>query len=306
MEIISHITSEYQFKSTYLYNSQEFIHQVKDHIKSYYQVDSDLKKVLSAIHFQIIDGKAISLKNAPFGGFEINEKLDKTTINKFIDCFLKDLSEQKIKAIIIKIAPSFYHNNCPVDFTLLLLTQKFESIADETNHHIEISKDPMSALMHSMEKRKYDKCVNSNFEFRQEPLSKFDEIFQFIYDCRIEKDQSLSMQQYDLKKMVVTLPESYLLFSIRDGNKLIAASICIVVNNQVIYNFYPASSLAYNNYSPMVFLVASIYQYGQKNGFDILDLGTSMLNNEPNEGLIRFKENIGGIATQRQILKLSL
>jgi hypothetical protein len=306
MEIISHITSAYHFKSTRLYNSQEYIHQLNDPIKSFYQVDNDLKKVLLAIRFQIIDGKAISLENAPFGGFEISEKLDHGAMNKFITHIINDFEEQNIKEIIIKIAPSLYYKNCPVDFTQLLISHEFDSIADEINHHIEISKDPLSDLMHSMEKRKYNKCVNSNFVFQQESLSNFNAIFQFIYDCRIEKDQSLSMQQNDLKKMIVPLSESYLLFSVRDGNKLIAASICIVVNNRVIYNFYPASSLAYNNYSPMVLLAASIYQYGQKNGYEILDLGTSMLNNKPNESLIRFKENIGGIRTQRQILKLSL
>ena len=306
MKIISHITSDYQFKSTHLYNSQEYIHQLNAPIKSFYQIDNELKKVLSAIHFQIIEDKAISLKNAPFGGFENNEKLYQGSINEFIAYVLNDFEDQNIKEIIIKNAPSFYNQNCPIDFTQLLGSQEFEPIADEINHHIEITEKPMTDLMHAMEKRKHEKCVNSNFKFQKEPISQFDEIFQFIYACRKEKGQALSMKQEDLQNMAMALPESYLLFSVRDGSKLIAASICIVVNSRVIYNFYPASKLTYNNFSPMVFLVAGIYQYGQKNGVEILDLGTSMLNNKPNESLIKFKENIGGQKTQRQILQLCL
>ena len=67
--------------------------------------------------------------------------------------------------------------------------------------------------------RSFLKVVNSNFKFQKEPISQFDEIFQFIYACRKEKGQALSMKQEDLQNMAMALPESYLLFSVRDGSK---------------------------------------------------------------------------------------
>jgi hypothetical protein len=304
MKILTHITSEYHFTSNTVYNSLEYIHQLTNSIKSYYKVDSNLKKVLAVIHFQIVADKAISLQNAPFGGFENYKKLDDLTIDHFLTHILNELRKLKITTVIIKNAPSFYSEG--YDFNELLISHKFKSKVIEINHHIDLSENSLIELMHSMEKRKYEKCVQANFLFKQEPASNFDDIFEFISDCRKERNQSLSMNKVDLQKMVMSLPESYLLFSVRDGNKLIAASICIIVNSQVIYNFYPASSVAYNNFSPMVFLVSNIYLFAKAHGFETIDLGTSMLNSQPNKNLVQFKEHIGGIQTQRQIFELNL
>jgi hypothetical protein len=69
----------------------------------------------------------------------------------------------------------------------------------------------------------------------------------------------------------------------------------------VLYNFYPASPLAYNSFSPVVLLNEGLHAFGRASGLALLDLGTSTLPTGLNSSLLQFKRHLGGILS----LKLS-
>jgi lipid II:glycine glycyltransferase (peptidoglycan interpeptide bridge formation enzyme) len=76
-------------------------------------------------------------------------------------------------------------------------------------------------------------------------------------------------------------------------NEMVAATVCVKVKDSILYNFLPAHDSLYNMYSPMVFLMEKIYQYTSENKIKYIDLGVSSINNNPQKGLIRFKERLG-------------
>ena len=74
---------------------------------------------------------------------------------------------------------------------------------------------------------------------------------------------------------------------------MIAASICIAVDNAVFYVFYWGEIDGYQNPSPIPFLAQGLYCHCQENGFRLMDVGTATVEGNPNHGLIRFKRSLG-------------
>ena len=75
---------------------------------------------------------------------------------------------------------------------------------------------------------------------------------------------------------------------------MIAATVCVLVNEEVLYNFLPAHDENYKSLSPVVFLVQGIYNYAFAESLKFIDLGISSLQGKPQAGLIIFKERLGG------------
>jgi hypothetical protein len=80
---------------------------------------------------------------------------------------------------------------------------------------------------------------------------------------------------------------------VKDGERLVAASICIRVSNEVLYDFYHDHDALYDNFSPIVFLVKGIHDYCCSNNIRLIDLGTAMIGNKVNTGLMEFKLKLG-------------
>jgi lipid II:glycine glycyltransferase (peptidoglycan interpeptide bridge formation enzyme) len=117
---------------------------------------------------------------------------------------------------------------------------------------------------------------------------------------RMEKGYSLSMSLQQILEVSRKLPGMYRIFTVCAGEEIIAASIMVVINPAILYNFYPASAEGWKKESPMVFLLSEVYKYCQNHGYGILDLGTSWLNGKSNRSLIDFKENVGGLLSYRR------
>jgi lipid II:glycine glycyltransferase (peptidoglycan interpeptide bridge formation enzyme) len=97
-------------------------------------------------------------------------------------------------------------------------------------------------------------------------------------------------------KLIQIFPQSYKLFSVSMKNEMVAATVCVKVKDSILYNFLPAHNSSFNMYSPMVFLMEKIYQYTSEKKIRFIDLGVSSINNNPQKGLIRFKERLGSKA----------
>src|SRR5262249_13645088 len=70
-------------------------------------------------------------------------------------------------------------------------------------------------------------------------------------------------------------------------------SICVKVNNSVLYVFYWGDRPGYEHLSPVTLLAQFIYEYAQRARFNLIDFGTATNGGEPIYGLINFKREIG-------------
>lgn len=269
-------------------------------------MDEQTNELVISIHFQLSGSQANSLLEAPFGSFEFYRPVDSVTTKQFIRFVIESLRKTRITQLIIKSAPAFYYAPTHSYEELLKSTFGFSVIQNDINHHLMVINQKLADQMHPMQRRRLQKCADADFQCVNLPLSELPDIYRFISKCRADKAHALSISLQKMESLTRDLPDSYLLFACYDQEQLIAASVCVVVNAQVLYHFLPASDAVYNHYSPMVFLTSHIFAYCKCHGFEVLDLGTSMLGDSPNEKLIQFKKRMGGIESHRSILKLDL
>ena len=113
---------------------------------------------------------------------------------------------------------------------------------------------------------------------------------------RARRGYQVSMTYDQIQEMVLTFPSKIVCFGVSsdaEKKKLVASSICILINTRILYVFYWGDVAEMETLSPIALLASEIYEYMQKNNYEIFDVGTSSINGEPIYGLINFKRNLG-------------
>jgi len=87
---------------------------------------------------------------------------------------------------------------------------------------------------------------------------------------------------------------------------MVAGVVNFVVNDHVVLAFYISHDEAYQEFRAVNLLFYSIFDWAIQQGFRIYDFGTFTVNEEPNMGLGRFKENFGASGIFRDTIELTL
>ncbi|SHI81395.1 hypothetical protein SAMN02745146_1587 [Hymenobacter daecheongensis DSM 21074] len=246
---------------------------------------------------------AYSPWQAPFGSVQLAAGLSAAVVRAFLAAVEAELSARGLPHAHIRSYPFAYD---PAGSALL--TQAWQQLGyrvaqAELNNHLPLNTD-FEARLHPSERRRLHKCRRHGFRFEQEPPYLLPLAYEFLARCRQEKGQQLSLELARLQELFRLFPREHFLFSVRDAaGDWAALTVAIQVNSEVLYNFYPASPLAYNAFSPVVLLNAGLHHFGQANGMRLLDLGTSTLPTGLNQSLLQFKRHLGGVPSLRLIFE---
>jgi hypothetical protein len=93
--------------------------------------------------------------------------------------------------------------------------------------------------------------------------------------------------------MFEQFPDRYVLFTLFDEDKLIAACTGVKINSKILYMFMGADDIGYKGYSPMVMLMKGAYDYCTDHNYVIFDHGIGTASGVANPGLIEFKKHLG-------------
>jgi hypothetical protein len=278
----------------YLYNDSHFLNLLKDPRLYFSLVDNKNKKILAFINFFTEKSKATSNKRSPFGSFQISPQVGLEDLYHFIKFVLKELKSRSIKEVRVNHYALVYDWKNGTFITNALLNNGFKIAGSSINHHIPVSNDDLVDNISQMEKRKLRNCIEAGFTVYEQEMEDLNEVFDFIKTCREERNYTLNISKKELEDAAERFPENYKIFSVYNGNQRIASTVAVKVNKKILYNFLPAASKEYKNFSPLVFLTEYLYKFCQRNSFEILDLGTSAIEGQPNFSLIEFKERMGG------------
>jgi hypothetical protein len=284
----------------YLFNEERhLISQSVKGWKTYSLIDESTQTQVAQINFHITDGIASSPHRAPFGSIEFSQSLSADALLGFINECENKLKKKKVKKIIIKDAPQIYRPHEAATLSVLLLSLKYEISSNEICSSIKVDEVPWENKISKDELYHFKRCQREGLTFRQLETTKVVEVYRFIEHCRKERGMSLSMTLDQLVKTVRSCPKDFLLFAVFQNEEMVAASIVLKINDRILYDFYYGHSKASNNLSPVVFLLDGQYTFGKLNGFQILDLGTSMLNDKVNFSLLNFKSQVGGVPSMK-------
>ena len=110
----------------------------------------------------------------------------------------------------------------------------------------------------------------------------------------------------ELKNIHALFPDRVNLFAAFVKDVMVAGVVNFVVNDHVVLAFYISHDEAYQEFRAVNLLFYSIFDWAIQQGFRIYDFGTFTVNEEPNMGLGRFKENFGASGIFRDTIELKL
>ncbi|MGY2133968.1 hypothetical protein ACW9KT_17190 [Hymenobacter sp. HD11105] len=238
---------------------------------------------------------AYSPYQAPFGGVQMGPGLTSGALGRYLEAVHAVLEAARVRQVRLRAYPFAYDPTSSGLLTHVLSQLGYRVVLAELNNHLPLNQD-FEARLHPSERRRLAKCRRHGFHFEQEPLFFLPKAYEFLRRCREEKGQHLSMSEERLTELFRLLPNNHFLFSVRDAaGEWAALTVAIQVNERVLYNFYPASPLSYNAFSPVVMLNEGLHAFGRASGLHLLDLGTSSLPTGLNQSLLQFKRHLGGI-----------
>ena len=106
-----------------------------------------------------------------------------------------------------------------------------------------------------------------------------------------------------LKKL---FPERIILFGAFYKQEMIAGVVTFTVNRKVVLAFYISHLEKYQELRPLNLLFYKIFKWAIQNKLQIFDFGIFTVNEKPNIGLARFKENFGASGVFRDTIELKI
>lgn len=266
--------------------------QAKSNWHSFFLLNQKNNSVDGLIHFHLQDGVAQSPLKAPYGGFDFNADIQNEMLFDFVKFVEQQLKKLGATKIIIKLALRLIKEKEFVFVEDSLLKSGFQILRKEEGCILKVTESYAEHIHYSKRKR-LNKAVRNNFQFITAEIAELTMVYLFLQRCRKEKMYTLSISLEEMNDLGRVFPDKVLVFVARDGDKLVAASICIRINNEVLYDFYHDHDSAYDEFSPVVFLVKGIHDYCNANQIPLLDLGTAMTDDSVNTGLLKFKLQLG-------------
>ncbi|MGI4740058.1 MAG: hypothetical protein ACRYG7_33215 [Janthinobacterium lividum] len=245
-------------------------------------------------------GQARSPGQASFGGVQLAEGLPIAALHVLLDAVEATLRQHQQTSLAVRGYPFCYDPAGAATLAEALRQRGYQVPLAEQNYHLDTQRD-YAAHLHPSEQRRLRKCQRSGLIVEQEPPLLLPAAYEFIAACRQERGQALSLPLASIQALFATFPRQHALLSVRKpSGDWAAITLAIWVSKRVLYNFYPASPLSDNKFSPLVLLNEGLHAFAQANGAAVLDLGTSTLPaGGPNTSLLNFKRHLGGIAGLR-------
>ncbi|SFP83696.1 hypothetical protein [Hymenobacter arizonensis] len=270
-------------------------------VLSCYLEDLEAGRTVAQLHLALApeQGTARSPAQAPFGAVQLAPGLSTSQVHALLNEADKALHQRGIHALHLRSYPFAYDPAGAAVLAETLRQRHYRVTLAEQNYHLDPKRTYESSL-HPSERRRLQKCRRHGLHFEQEPPFLLPAAYAFIQACRQERGQELSLPLERVQELFRRFPREHFLFSVRQPNGDWAAlTVAIRVHEQVLYNFYPASPLRCNAFSPVVMLNEGLHAFAKASDMRVLDLGTSTLDSGPNASLLRFKRHLGGVAGLR-------
>lgn len=290
---------------SFFFHSKAFIERDSTVQTSYVSLFKGANQPIATVPFNFKNHAAYSLLKSPFGGINAVDEITSKELQYLIDHLINLFRERQLETIKITSFPHIYNAKMYDLSQDIFLNAGFKMSSQDIGQYLIIDK-AFSGALNSSEKRYLNNAKKNEYVFRQLKVDQLESVYELIKSSRENKGYPVTMSFSALKETVSQFPKEYLIFGLYHNTSLIAASVCIRVNSQILYNFYLGDNLNYRKNSPAVPLIGEIYNYARINGYRILDLGLSTDHGTVNEGLFKFKENLGASPTKKPTYILSL
>ena len=239
-----------------------------------------------------------SLDYSPFGGFVLSPGASQDTLARMLAHIEDWCARSGVKEICIRVYPNIYN---PAESELVhrvLQRVGYRVVLKELLQFIAIDHDSF-ARFNRNRRRKLRGCVEAGFRFVRLSSDQIGTAYKIFVECRNNKNYPVTMSLADFENAFEKFPEQYFLFGVLDGDTLVAASVCVAVNDKILYDFFHGDKLIARKFSPITLLLKGIIEFCLAHDFRLLDLGVSTDTSGVNAGLQRFKYSFGSSDSQK-------
>ena len=287
-------TLQSQFPQQFLLSAKHLAQQNNIPPKIFAICATNTQELLAFLPLWLEGEKAISPKKATFGGFWAKQALAFELLKGFLEWTENILLHKGVKEIHLKNAPQILQNLPTWEW--LLWHNGYQQKTIECNYHLDLSQNIFDKL-HKTAQRKVLKCEQEGFKFSLWQNPDLAVVYQFLKEARHRKDFPLTISWEGFEEMFAQFPQDYYIFVLKHAQNITALTVVVRFGEAVLYNFYPADNPQFLKYSPNIALIHQVALWAKNEGYSILDLGIATQDGQPNEGLMRFKEQLGGQAS---------
>lgn len=226
-----------------------------------------------------------------FGGFfpldEGNVSEQEST--ELITTLIKQLPERN--KIIWKMPPSYFFPQI-FDSQIYVIDSMHNHKTLDQNQHINIP-DWKHKSMSKGNQKKVRQLMKLDVSYKTATLREVDTCYRILEENRNTKGVNVSMSQNEIEKCLLVWPDIYKLVYLEKEKEVLAVAFTVDLAPTIRYVLYWADNIYYRNYSPVAYLCTKIIDEAARNKIAFLDLGISSHLGVVNEGLFRFKANLG-------------
>lgn len=245
------------------------------------------QKAKASITFAISKtGEAVSLPQAPFGGFWIHDSLSSSSLEAFILAILEEMSHRGIQAISVTQSPKPYEPQFDL-INYLLFKNGFEQ-TKVLSHQFFLGKKKIKKLAQKETEKLQKKSKNSGLKINHSPISNFG----FLKDIRLwntQKGFEIAINENRIVKQVSEYPDRYFLISISKNEEAIGYSLGVKLTSDSLYYFLSATNPKTSVKNGGELILNELFQLAVEQKVNFIDLGSSDLEAGANHSLMFFK-----------------
>jgi lipid II:glycine glycyltransferase (peptidoglycan interpeptide bridge formation enzyme) len=217
------------------------------------------------------------------------------------------LSELGVDELIIRPTPREQHTYPTAYTEFQLSNQGFEIKDRELTNVIDLRRitDDRFDIYERSCRSKIRKSERNGVEIEEwsEDWESFHEI---LVKTQLRHGEEPTHAKSELKQLDKLFPDRTRLCMAYYNEKPIAGIFEFLVNERSNFHFYNCHLKDYRDLAPVNQLLDREIKWSLEQGFDFLDLGTTVEEFEWNDGLMRFKESFGATGHLRDVYQLHL
>lgn len=215
--------------------------------------------------------------------------------------------EKGFSSITITMSPSIY-SAVPSDyfeFSLLKMGAYVEKCEMSSVVNLNLPESKIKANIKSSHRQAERKAERHGIVVKES--NNYDNFYSILtrnLELRHEAKPTHSLDE--LQRLVKLFPEKIILHTANLKEEVIAGIVNFVCNENTVLAFYICHNHKYQEFRPLNLLFLNIFEWAIKGGFKFYDFGIFTVNEEPNYGLARFKENFGANGYFRKTLRIDI
>lgn len=258
------------------------------------------KKIGGTIHL-------VSHPGASVGSFVVPESLSIADSMALADCLVTYAKGCEFDRIRITLPPTLYQRRLSNYMDFAFFKQNFHYVKRDITSilFLEESLETTVEKFRSSHRRAVRKANEKGVVVRQS--NDFDSFYRILENnLNIRHGVTPTHSLEELKHIHELFPDKINLFAAYIDDTMVAGVVNFLVNNYVVLAFYISHDENYAKYRAVNLLFYSIFDWAVQSHFKIYDFGTFTVDEEPNMGLGRFKENFGASGIFRDTIELTI